>query len=80
VSGVDALYRPRWVWLETGGWTWLEIAMFAGWPEAIADYALWNCTAFPCADARTVWSQLWSSWRLAQLAGRLPDSVDGGFR
>lgn len=62
--------------------TWRELAMRAcpDWPEEMADYALWNLSAYPFVSVRDTWRQLRHSYRLALRSGHLPEAPDGGFR
>lgn len=57
-----ALYIPGMAVMrnaDRGGHSWLDLAMLAGAEDAEqADALLWNGTAFPSADVRTIWRQL----------------------
>ena len=61
--------------------TWHDLAVAAGWPREMADYALWNMSAYPFTGPREIWYQLRHSWRLSRLSiPHLPEAMDGGFR
>ena len=59
-------------------WRWL--AERAGFAPEVAEYALWNRTAFPFVGVRETWYQLRHSLRLSERAGHWNESPDGGFR
>ncbi len=60
--------------------TWKDLAIAAGFSSELADYALWNLSAFPFTGPRETYYQLRHSKRLSERAGRWNEAPDGGFR